>query len=43
MFDLEVSRAEALRDAAIAFERVDVDGNGVIDYHEAEKLINSNN
>ena len=43
MFDFEVARAEALRDATIAFERVDIDGNGTIDYHEAEKLIKSNN
>ena len=37
--DFELAREEALRDATIAFESVDVNGDGTIDYGEAEKLI----
>lgn len=37
--DFELERAEALRDATIAFESIDVNKNGNIDYKEAEKLL----
>ena len=37
--DFELARAEALRDATIAFDSVDTNGDGTIDYSEAEKLI----
>ena len=37
--DFELARAEALRDATIAFNSVDTNGDGTIDYSEAEKLI----
>ncbi len=37
--DFELAREEALRDATIAFESIDVNGDGTIDYGEAEKLI----
>lgn len=36
-----MARSEALRDASIAFENVDVNNDGEIDYGEAEKLIKS--
>lgn len=39
--DIELARAEALRDATSAFEKIDIDGSGTIDYYEAEKLIKS--
>jgi len=42
LFDQEEvkdARAQALRDAAIAFEKLDFNGDGTIDYAEAEKLI----
>ena len=30
------ARAKALRDAAIAFESIDLNGDGTIDYEEAQ-------
>ena len=33
------ARAKALRDAAIAFESIDLNGDGTIDYEEAQQLI----
>ena len=37
--ELEDARAKALRDAATAFEKLDINGDGTIDYGEAEKLV----
>ena len=37
--DFEIARADALRDAAIAFEKIDANNDGNIDYSEAEKII----
>ena len=37
--DYEIARADAMRDAAIAFEKLDTNSDGNIDLSEAEKLI----
>ena len=37
--NLEIARAEALRDAEIAFVNVDANGDGSISFSEAERLI----
>ena len=37
--EIEIARAEALRDAEIAFEKLDVNGDGFIDREEAALLI----
>lgn len=39
MVDFEIERAQALQDATFAFESVDVNGKGNIDFNEAVKLI----
>ena len=36
-------RANALRDVEVAFEKADIDGNGIIDYGEAKKLVSQSN
>ncbi len=38
--EIEIARAEALRDAEIAYEKLDANGDGVIDREEAALLIN---
>ena len=35
----KLARANALRDAAIAFEKLDINANGKIEYSKAEKLM----
>ena len=37
--DYEIARADALRDATIAFDKIDTNNDGTIDLSEAEKLI----
>ena len=37
--EIEIARAAALRDATIAFQKVDISGDGQIDQDEVEKLI----
>ena len=37
--EIEIARAEALRDAEIAFEKLDINNDGVIDREEASLLI----
>ena len=42
MFDrdeVSAARAQALKDAAIAFAKIDINGDGTIDYEEAQQLI----
>ena len=39
LVDFELARAEALQNATLAFEELDVNGQGNLKYHEAEKLI----
>ena len=38
-FDVEIARAEAMRDAEIAFVNIDANGDGTICFSEAERLI----
>lgn len=39
LVDFELARAEALQSATLAFEELDVNGKGNLNFHEAEKLI----
>ena len=41
--EIEIARAEALRDAEKAYEKLDVNGDGVIDREEAALLIGQSN
>ena len=37
--DIELARADALRDAKLAFEKIDLYGDGTLDIAEIEKLV----
>ena len=37
--DLEVARENALKDAEVAFDKLDINGDGAVDFSEVEKLV----
>ena len=43
MIDLEVAREKALKDAGVAYDKIDVNGDGAVDFSEVEKLVGNGN
>ena len=37
--DLEVARENALKDAEVAYDKLDINGDGIVDFSEVEKLV----
>ena len=43
MIDLEVTREKAFKDAEVAYDKFDTNGDGAVDFGEVEKLVGNGN
>ena len=43
VIDMEVARAKALKDAEFAYDKLDSNGDGAVDFSEVEKLVTNSN